>query len=134
MAESNFKMSEKVMHSCRFYVLWCTQYKRKVLVGDIGERLREKIKEACEDKQIEIYEMEIMPNYVSMLVGVIPQLGIHRAVKHIKRYTAGIREEFPELQGKIPSLWTHPYLVSTVGEIPRSEREEFIASQKTSQR
>lgn len=101
---------------------------------EIAVRLKEKIEIACAEKAIEIIELEIMPNHVKMLIEVDSQLGVHRAVKHIKRYTAGLRNEFGVLQRKVSCLWTYPYLVSTVGEIPRTEIEEFIESQKTSQR
>ena len=50
---------------------------------------------------------------------VDPQFGIHKAVKSLKGYTSRIlREEFPYLRTKIPTLWTNSYFVSTVGGAP----------------
>lgn len=134
MSDGKFKVSEKVVYSCKYYVVWCTQYRRKILVEDIAVRLKEAIETACEEKMIGINRLEILPNHVKMVIEVEPQLGVHRAVKHIKRCTAGLRNEFEDLQGKVSCLWTYPYLVSTVGDLPEEEVEEFIESQKTSQR
>jgi putative transposase len=54
-----------------------------------------------------------MPDHVHLLVEVDPQFGIHKLVKAIKaRSSRVLREEFPWLMSKLPSLWT---IVATVG-------------------
>lgn len=64
-----------------------------------------------------------------------PQFGIHKAVKSLKGYTSRIlREEFPYLRTKIPTLWTNSYFVSTVGGAPLEVIKQYIENQKTSQR
>ena len=56
---------------------------------------------------VDILEMEIMPDHVHMLLEVDPQFGIHKAVKSFKGYTSRIlRQEFPYLKTKMPTLWT----------------------------
>jgi len=87
--------------------------------------------ETCERLQVEIIEMEIMPDHVHLLLEVGPQYGIHKAVKRIKGYSSRIlREEFPWLKSRIPSLWTNSYFVSTVGGAPLSAIKQYIENQK----
>ena len=65
--------------------------------------------------------MEIMPDHVHILLGVDPQFGIHKAVKTIKGTTSRIlRQEFPWLRSRIPTLWTKSYFCSTIGGAPLS--------------
>ena len=79
--------------------------------------------------------MEIMPDHVYVLVEVDPQFGIHKAVKALKGYTSKVlRQKFPHLRTKIPTLWTNSYFVSTVGDAPLEAMKQYIENQKTSQR
>ena len=80
---------------------------------------------------VEIIEMEIMPDYVHLLMEVDPQYGIHKAVKRIKGYSSRVlRQEFPWLKSRIPTLWTNSYFVSTVGGAPLSVIKQYIEDQK----
>lgn len=93
--------------------------------------MKELIQEAAAEVNVEIIEMEIMPDHVHLLLGVDPQFGIHRAVKAIKGYTSRVlRSEFAVLRSKLPSLWTHSYFVSTVGGAPLSVIKQYIENQK----
>ena len=70
-----------------------------------------------------------------VLLEVDPQFGIHKAVKSFKGYTSRIlRQEFPYLKTKMPTLWTNSYFVSTVGGAPLEAVKQYIENQKTSQR
>ena len=89
----------------------------------------------CSEIQVEVIEMEIMPDHVYLLLDVHPQFGIHKAIKAIKRKTSRIlRQEFPWLTTKLPTLWTNSYFCSTVGGAPLSMVKQYIENQKTSQR
>lgn len=73
-----------------------------------------------------------MPDHVHLLIEVDPQFGIHKAVKLIKGTTSRIlRQEFPWLRSRIPTLWTNSYFVSTVGGTSLSAIKKYIENQKT---
>lgn len=126
-----YKSNNKVVYSCKYHVVWCPKYRRKVLINGIETRLKELIQEACAEINVDIIEMEIMPDHVHLLVEVDPQYGIHRAVKLIKGKTSRIlRQEFSELKTRLPTLWTNSYFVSTVGGAPLSIIKQYIENQK----
>ena len=125
------KINNNVVYSCRYHVVWCPKYRRKVLVDGVDERLKEIAHAVAEEMRFEIVEMEVMPDHVHMLVEVDPQLGIHKAVKRIKgRSSHDLREEFPWLRRRLPSLWTNSYFVSTVGGAPLAIARRYIEDQK----
>jgi putative transposase len=102
-----------------------------VLENGIDDRLKELIEEICAESDIQIIEMEIMPDHVHLLIEVDPQYGIHRAVKKIKGRTSRIlRQEFPILVRRLPTLWTNSYFVSTVGGAPLAVIKQYIENQK----
>lgn len=113
-------------------MVWCPQYRRKVLTGAVELRLKELIQEAAAELNVDIIEMEIMPDHVHLLMEVDPQFGVHRAVKQIKGYSSKVlRTEFPWLKSRIPSLWTNSYFVSTVGGAPLAVIKQYIENQKS---
>ena len=131
----NYKSNRNVVYSCKYHVVWCPKYRRKVLVNGVDSRLKELIIQICQEIQVEIIEMEIMPDHVHLLIEVDPQFGIHKAIKLIKGRTSRIlRTEFPYLKTKLPTLWTNSYFVSTVGGAPLSVIKQYVENQKTSQR
>jgi len=100
-----YKNNNNVVYSCKYHVVWCPKYRRKVLVNGVDTRLKQLIEETCEELRIEVIGMEIMPDHVHLLMEIDPQFGIHRAVKQIKGRTSRVlRQEFAWLKSRLPSL------------------------------
>lgn len=126
-----YKTNNNVVYSCKYHVVWCPKYRRKVLTEDVSARLKEIIEDTAAGISAEILEMEIMPDHVHLLIEVDPQYGINRAVRHIKGVSSHtLRMEFPWLKSRLPTLWTNSYFVSTVGGAPLSEIKKYIENQK----
>ena len=129
------KSNSNIVYSCKYHVVWCPKYRRKILTNGIDTRLKELLFEYAANISVDIMEMEIMPDHVHILMEVEPQFGIHKAVKSLKGYTSKIlRDEYPSLKTRMPSLWTNSYFVSTVGGAPLDVIKQYIENQKTSQR
>lgn len=131
-----YKNIQNIVYSCKYHVVFCPKYRRKVLVGEIETRLKELVRETCAQLNVDLLDMEVMPDHVHLLLEVDPQLGIHKAVKFIKGKSSHVlRSEFKSLTTRLPTLWTNSYFVSTVGGAPPlSIVKEYIQSQETSQR
>jgi len=68
-----YKSNNNTVYSCKYHVVWCPKYRRKVLVGEIETKLKEIMIEACSEINVEIIEMEIMPDHVHLLIEADPQ-------------------------------------------------------------
>lgn len=129
--DMKYKNNLNVVYSCKYHVVWCPKYRRKVLVDKVAIRLKELVQSICIERNFDLIEMEVMPDHVHLLIEVDPQFGIHKAVKLIKGTTSRVlRQEFPWLRSRIPSLWTNSYFVSTVGGAPLSVIKQYIENQK----
>lgn len=127
-----YKSNNNVCYSCKYHVVFCPKYRRKVLTDGVDERFKEVALNTAYDNEFEIIEMEVMPDHVHMLLEVDPQFGIHRAVKRIKGRTSKVlREEFPQLRRRLPTLWTNSYFVSTTGAVSIDVVKKYIENQKT---
>ena len=102
-----------------------------MLVNGVDERLKQILHEVCQEHDAWIEGLEVMPDHVHLLVGCDPPFGIHRLVKLVKGATSHqLRQEFPVLKRKLPSLWTNSYYVSTTGGITLETVKRYVESQK----
>jgi len=126
-----YKSNNNVVYSCKYHVVFCPKYRRKVLVDGVGERFKNIIYEFAAEYNVEIIELEVMPDHVHILCEVDPQFGIHKFVKWLKgRSSRILREEYPWLKSRLPTLWTNSYFVSTVGGAPLEVIKQYIEHQK----
>jgi putative transposase len=132
MSKIAYKSNRNVYYSCKYHVVWCPKYRRPVLQdASIAARLEMIIREVCQDHQAEVLSLEVMFDHVHLLVECDPQFGIHRLVRLIKgRSSRLLRQEFPSLKRKLPTLWTNSYFVSTVGGAPLAVIKQYIENQK----
>ena len=130
----DYKSNSNIVYSCKYHVVFCPKYRRKVLVDGVDERFKQIAPLVCEELGgAEVLEMEVMPDHVHLLIEVDPQLGVHKVVKRIKGRTShDLRAEFPWLRSRIPTLWTNSYYVSTVGGAPLAAVKAYIENQKRS--
>ncbi|MGC4866156.1 IS200/IS605 family transposase [Micromonospora sp. DT53] len=101
---------------CSYQVVWCPKYRRPVLTGPVDDRLEQIIREVHAERDTSIKTIESMPGHVHLLVACGPQYGSGRLVKRINgRSSRLLREEFPHLESRLPTLRTNSYSVATTG-------------------
>ena len=127
------RTNAKVSFQCGYHIVWCTQYRAAVIDEAVGERLKEVVAEVLTEKGAWLVEVKVAANHVYLVVEVAPQLGVHRLVKAMKAASSrALRQEFPSLRSRLPSLWTNSYHVSTVGS-PASAAmvAQYVSAQPT---
>ena len=129
---SNYRTTETTVYCCRYHVIFCPKYRRKVLINGIDERFKEIVLSMQENENFIVLEVEVMPDYVHLLLDVDPTIGINVVISRIKGKTAHIlTREFPEIRRRIPTLWTRSKFIATVGSVSLETVKEYIKSQKT---
>ena len=134
------------MHDCTYHVVWCPKYRRRVITSDdprlsnppisgdpgsIDIRLVEVIREVCWENSSEVVELEVMPDHVHLVVRCDPQFGIAKLVRKVKGRTSRVlREEFPSLRRRLPTLWTNSYFVATTGGAPLESIRKYVENQR----
>ena len=125
------RSNNNVVYRCAYHVVWCPKYRRPVIEGGVDARLKQIIHEVCAERGANLIELETMPDHVHLLVECDPQYGIHRLVKQIKgRSSRLLRDEFPSLRSRLPTLWTNSYFVATVGGAPLDVVKQYVADQR----
>ena len=126
-----WKTSTSTVYNVCYHIIWCPKYRRKVLEGEVETRLRELLHEKAEELEIEIEEIEVMPDHLHLFVNASPALAPHHIVQQFKGLTSRrLREEFPSLKSRLPSLWTRSYYIETIGHISEDTIRDYIKDQK----
>jgi putative transposase len=126
-----YKTNNNVVYSCKYHVVWCPKYRKRVLDGEVYLRLGSLLREKAAQIDVDVIELKIMPDHVHLLIEVDPQFGINKAVRSLKGYSAhALRKEFRHLRSKLPCLWTNSYFVSTAGGAPLKEIQKYIENQE----
>lgn len=129
--KDRYSVSKTCVYNLGYHLIWCTKYRRKVLSPKIELRFKELIRKKAEEIEVEIVEMETMPNYIHIFVKSKPTYSPHFIVQQFKGYSSRIlREEFSELRSRLPSLWTRSYFCESVGCISADTIIRYIENQK----
>ena len=126
-----YKSNKNIVYSCKYHIVWCPKYRRKVLIEGVETPLKEILLDVATEFKSELIEMEVMPDHVHLLVECDPQFGIAKLIRYMKgRSSRYLRQEFPWLKSRLPTLWTNSYFISTVGGAPISVVKQYIENQK----
>ena len=130
MAYPRWRKSATCVYNIAYHLIWCPKYRRKILVGDIEKRLKELLLSRAKGLNVEIVQMEVMPDHVHLFVKSSPTYAPQFIVQQLKGITANVlRKEFPQLL-RMPSLWTRSYYCESVGHISDETIRQYIEDQK----
>lgn len=126
-----YETNNHITYSCQYHVVFCPKYGRDVLVGEIKKKLEEMILEKQEEYQYKVLEQIVMPDSVHLYLDIYPPVGVFTTVNKIKGYTSRtLRELFPELKKRLPTMWNINKFISSSGDVSFMEMQGFIKNQK----
>ncbi|MBQ9012667.1 MAG: IS200/IS605 family transposase [Bacilli bacterium] len=121
------------VYSLQYHLVWCTKYRKKILVNDIRKDLIKMFNDLAEEYKFTIVALEVMPDHVHLLIDCTPQFYISDMVKILKGNTA--RKLFMihhEIKAQLYGghLWNPSYCAITVSDRSIDQVTEYINSQK----
>jgi len=126
-----YHTDHSIVYSCQYHVIFCSKYRRPVLTNAVEARLKELVLEKQGEYGYAVIGMEAMPDHIHLLLDVDPRVGIASVVAKIKGYTSHeLRDQFPWLKRRLPTLWTRSKFISTVGAVTLEVVQQYIAAQK----
>ncbi|MFD5141563.1 IS200/IS605 family transposase [Streptomyces sp. NPDC058378] len=112
------------------HVVWCPKYRRPVLSGRVAERLDELIRKKADERGWEVNALEVMPDHVHLFVKHDPKSSASYVANQFKGFTSRVlREEFPHLKSRMPTLWSSSYFAASVGAVSAATVEKYIDTQ-----
>ncbi len=86
-----------------YHFVWIPRYRRKVLTGDVAQRLEELIGEICAARDWEVEALRVQADHVHLFVSCPPRDAPAKVMNVIKSLTA--RELYAEFRGLRRSHW-----------------------------
>ena len=117
----------------KYHFVWITKYRRGVLGGEVGVRLRDLVREICRTYEIEILQGSISRDHVHVLLSCPPNLSPSKIMQLIKGKTSRkLLMEFRHLQKMFwgRHLWARGYFVAFSGNVTDEAIMEYIRQQE----
>lgn len=116
-----------------YHFVWCPKHGRSVLTDAIARRVEELVRMKAKELHCMVTALTVMPDYVHVVVACPPTHAPQHVVNQFKGITSRvIRNEFPHLRSRMPSLWSRSYFVASAGAVVDSAIQTYIDQQKRS--
>jgi putative transposase len=120
------------VYDIKYHLVWITKYRKKVLYGQVAERLRDLVREICKTKDVEIIKGSIAKDHVHLFVSAPPYLSVSKLMQSLKGKTScKLLSEYKELGTQFwgRHIWGRGYFVASSGNVTDEIITEYIATQ-----
>ena len=129
----NYRTSAHTRYDVKYHFVWIVKYRRSVLGGTVGHRLRELVREICVANDIEILQGHVARDHVHLFVSAPPHMSPSRIMQYIKGKTSRkVLMEFRHLNRMFwgRHMWGRGYFVATSGNVTDEVVQEYIRLQR----
>jgi len=128
----SYRKTAHSVYDLKYHLVWITKYRKAVLRGAIGKRVRELIRQTCAGLDVYIVKGHIAPDHVHLLVSVPPKLAVSELVKRLKgRSSRKVLQEYAEVRREFwgRHLWARGYFAASTGNVTDEVVAEYIEKQ-----
>jgi putative transposase len=125
----DYRYGSHTVFKIEYHFVWVTKYRYQILKGDVGERVRELVRQTCEAFEIRMLKGVVSKDHVHILVSAPPELAPSEIMRRIKGRTASkLFEEFPTLKQRYwgRHVWARGYFCATVGEMTEAMIKDYL--------
>lgn len=127
----DYKRTRHAAYTLNYHFVFCPKYRRAVLAGEVGDRLEQLLPELVIVLGGNMLELVVRDDHVHLFVSIPPTIAPQQVMHRIKGASSHIlRDEFPSLRSRLPSLWTRSYFVGSAGEVSSATIRQYIEEQK----
>ncbi len=128
----DYRHGSHSVYEIHLHLVWITKYRRPVLTGEVGKRVRELIRQICASHEVNILKGHVSKDHIHLLVSIPPQITISRLVQWCKGKTSHkLMQEFAHLKKEFwgRHLWARGYFCCSTGNVTDEMIKEYIAKQ-----
>jgi putative transposase len=128
----HYRTSAHTRFDIKYHFVWITKYRKPVLTGAVGTRLRELVREICRTNEIEILQGHVSRDHVHILVSAPPNMSASKIMQYIKgKSSRKLMMEFRHLNKQFwgRHMWARGYFVATSGNVTDEVIQEYIRLQ-----
>ncbi len=129
----NYRTGAHTRFDIKYHFVWVTKYRKAVLTGEVGVRLRDLVREICRTHEIEILQGSVSRDHVHVLLSCPPNLSPSKVMQYIKgKSSRKLMMEFKHIQKQYwgRHLWARGYFVASSGNVTDEVIMEYILQQE----
>lgn len=129
----HYRAGPHTRYDLKYHFVWVTKYRRKVLAGEVGRRLRDLVREVCRTYDVEILQGAVSVDHVHILVSCPPDLSPSKLMQYVKgKSSRKLMMEFHHLQKAYwgRHMWARGYFVASSGNITDEAIIAYIQGQE----
>ncbi|MCP4367354.1 MAG: IS200/IS605 family transposase [Deltaproteobacteria bacterium] len=115
------------------HLILVVKYRKQLLLGDIGEFVKQSVLNSSESSDFSVEEIEIDKDHIHILMKISPRYSIGQHVRRIKQQTNKlIWGQHPKLKKKFwaeNTFWSDGYFVCSVGNASADTIRKYIQEQ-----
>ena len=133
----NYRKTSHSVYDIKFHFVWITKYRKPLLSGSIGTRLRDLIREICKTMDIEIIKGHVSKDHVHLFASVPPYHSVSQVMKRLKgktsrRLLSESRILAKQCWGR--HLWARGYFAASSGNVTDDVIAQYIEQQAIEER
>jgi putative transposase len=133
----NYRKASHSVYDLKYHIVWITKYRKSVLFGNVGIRVRELIREICKTMDVDIIKGHVSKDHVHLFVSISPYHSVSQIMGRIKGKTSRkLLSENRELAKKFwgRQLWARGYFVASSGNVTDEIIAQYIELQDVEER
>jgi putative transposase len=102
------------------------------MVGEVGNRVRELIRQVCREQEVEILSGSVSKEHIHVFVSIPPKVTISRLVQRMKGFSSyKLMQEFKHLEKAFwgRHLWARGYFCVSSGQVTDEVIKAYIENQ-----
>ena len=130
------KYERNYVYNFHYHLIWVTKYRKAVFTNEaLVAEMEDIVRSLAQKGDIEIEEMQVMPEHIHLLISFKPKYAASSVVKYLKGHSAKLFfQGHPEIKDSKfwgGHLWSHSYYMSTLGNMSKEVVEKYIRNQNT---
>src|SRR3954454_17437346 len=131
----HYRRTAHTRFDIKFHLVWITKYRKKLLRGDVGLRLREIVRTICAEPEVEILKGPVSADHVHLFVSCPPHVSASYLMQRVKgKSSRRLMQEYSHLRklcwGR--HLWARGSFVASSGDVTDEVIMEYIGTQEKS--
>ncbi len=127
------KSTAQTKYDLRYHFVWCPRYRKRILNGELAQRIKGMIHFAAQINEWDIFELAIQQDHIHLYLGAGPKWSPSEIMKTIKGGTSNkIRELFPDLDEVYwrATFWADGFFVQSIGSVTDKMISDYVKKQR----
>ena len=131
MKEKDIETLQHTTWRCQYHIVFAPKYRRMAIYGQIKQDIGQILRKLCEQKGVEIIEVQACSDHIHMLLSIPPKYSVSQIMGYLKgKSSLMIFDRHANLKYKYGDrhFWARGYYVDTVGR-NKKQIQEYIKHQ-----